>query len=183
VAGLAAQFDLSVGVHRSPANAELVGAVGVAGDFNDAHHAILNPAGINLIRPCNGRGIRVMGARTLIPEAPYHFVSVRRLMMMIRTALELSTQWAVFEPANDLTRSRLKLSVESFLNEIWRRGMLAGNVPAQAYRVTCDDSNNPQQQTDNGLLLMNVEVAPAIPGEFVLLRLSRIDDEQPASWE
>jgi hypothetical protein len=183
IAGMAARTDQSVGVHRSPANLELLGAVGVAREFGDAHHTILNPAGVNLIRPYMGRGIRVVGARTLTREAPYQFVAVRRLLIMLRSALELATQWAVFEPAHELTRARLKLSVESFLDAVWRRGMLAGNVPSQAFRIAFDNGDDPQRMQDNGMLLMNIELAPAIPGEFIMLRIGRIDSEQPVGWE
>lgn len=183
VAGLAARMDLTQGVHRSPANVELSGPVGVAATFGDSEHAILNPAGVNLIRSCSGRGVRVMGARTLSSDSSYRFVAVRRLMMMIKTAMELGTQWAVFEPANDMTRARLKLSIDSFLEEIRRRGMLAGSNPEQAYFVICDSENNPSNLVDNGKMLVEVGVAPAVPGEFILLRLGRTEEEQPFVWE
>lgn len=183
VAGLAACMDLSKGVHRSPANVELTGAVGVAISYGEAEHAVLNSAGINLIRTCSSRGIRVMGARTLSSDASYRFVSVRRLLIMIKTALELSCQWAIFEPANDLTRARLKLSIDSFLEAIRKRGMLAGSEPEQAYSVVCDLENNNSELIENGGMLVEVGVAPAIPGEFILLRLGRTEHEQAFDWE
>jgi len=183
IAGLAARMDLSQGVHRSPANGELAGAVGVAASLGDSEHAILNPAGVNLIRSCPGRGVRVLGARTLSSDPSFRFVCVRRLMMMIRTAIGLSSQWAVFEPANDVTRARLKLSIDSFLEEIRRRGMLAGGDSQQAYFVLCNSENNSAELADNGGMLVEVGVAPAIPGEFILLRLGRTEDEQPFVWE
>ena len=45
---------------------------------------------------------------------------------MIEKALRLATQWAVFEPNSANTRSKLRLSIVSFLLSLWQRGALVG---------------------------------------------------------
>ena len=62
VAGQYAQNDCQFGVHKAPANAPLLWAEDVTVFVDDAVHGILNPAGINAIRPLPGRGLRVFGA-------------------------------------------------------------------------------------------------------------------------
>ena len=42
-----------------------------------------------------GRPLRVMGARTVSSDPTFRFINVRRLLCMVRVALDLSTRWAV----------------------------------------------------------------------------------------
>ena len=65
VAGQYAQNDFQFGVHKAPANAPLIWAEDVTVFVDDAVHGILNPVGINAIRPLPGRGLRIFGARTV----------------------------------------------------------------------------------------------------------------------
>src|SRR5262249_54655755 len=98
-------------------------------------------------------------------------------MMIIEKAIRVSTQWAVFEPNDVHTRSKLRLSLTSFLLELWRRGALRGDTPAAGFYVTCDATNNPPETVDMGWLLAEVGVAPVQPFEFVVLRVGRKDNE------
>ena len=71
-------------------------------DVDDERHGTFNDAGVNVIRTIGGRGLRVLGARTLSGDPDWRFVPVRRLMAMIEKALEIALQWAVFEPNGHL---------------------------------------------------------------------------------
>jgi phage tail sheath protein FI len=104
------------------------------------------------------------------------FVNVRRLMMMIEKSIRLATQWCVFEPNSFDTRSKLLLSLTNLLLTLWQMGALAGDVPRAAFYVKCDTDNNPQSAQANGILLAEVGVAPAVPFEFVVLRVGRVDN-------
>ena len=46
--------------------------------------------------------------------------------MMIEKAIDVATQWAVFEPNDVLTRAKLHLVLTSFLLSLWQRGALMG---------------------------------------------------------
>jgi hypothetical protein len=177
VAGQYARTDNEIGVHKAPANAPLIWAQDVTVLINDALHGVLNPSGINAIRPLPGRGIRIFGARTISSDSDWRFVNVRRLMMMIEKAIDVSIQWAVFEPNNGLTRAKLRLALTSFLLTLWQKGALMGVAADEAFFVKCDESNNPSAERDNGKLLAEIGVAPSQPFEFVILRVGRTNNE------
>lgn len=176
VAGMFAQFDLEVGVHRAPANRVLQWAEDVTTAVDDVRHGELNVVGINVLRAMQGFGLRLMGARTLSSDPTWRFVNVRRLMMMIRKAIYISTQWAVFEPNDVRTRARITQSLTEFLTALWAQGALVGTSPAEALLVKCDEVNNPRATRDDGQLIADVLVAPSQPFEFVVLRLGRQDN-------
>lgn len=177
VAGQIARTDLEVGVHQSAANAPLTWAEDVSIVVEDTMHGVLNDDGINVIRPLPGRGLRVLGARLASSDPSWRYVSVRRLMLMIMKAIDLATHWAVFEPNDDATRSKLRLALTIYLTTLWQRGALAGKSAASAYFVKCDAENNPPDLRDKGQMLAEVGVAPTTPWEFIVLRVWRAGNE------
>ena len=54
--------------------------------------------------------------------------------------------------------------------------MLAGAAPAEAFRVRCDETNNPASRRERGEMHVDIAIAPAKPLEFIVLRLSRVED-------
>jgi len=102
---------------------------------------------------------------------------VRRLLIMIRKAVDMSIQWSVFEPNNALTRNKLQLALASFLTALWQQGALTGAAVQEAFFVKCDEENNPAVERDKGRLLAEVGVAPSKPFEFVVLRIGRQGNE------
>jgi phage tail sheath protein FI len=177
VAGQYAQTDFQFGVHKAPANAPLVWVQDVTVAVNDATHGVLNPLGINAIRPLAGRGIRLFGARTISSDPDWRYVNVRRLLLMIEKAIDVATQWAVFEPNDVMTRAKLHLALTSFLLALWQRGALMGAAANEAFFVKCDEENNPPAERDQGRLLAVVGVAPSRPFEFIILRVGRAHNE------
>jgi uncharacterized protein len=173
VAGQCAAVDLRSGVHVAPANAPLAWVQAVSLPFGDALHGLLNSMGVNVLRAQPGRGIRVLGARTLSSDTDWRFLNVRRLLTMIEEAIDVSLQWAVFEPNDWRTRAKITLVIQSFLLELWRRGALVGSSPDRAFYIRCDDTNNAADQRAQGRLLAEVGVAPTVPFEFIVLRIGR----------
>jgi phage tail sheath protein FI len=96
---------------------------------------------------------------------------------MIKRAMFLSLQWAVFEPNDIYTRQTIILAVSSFLTALWQRGGLVGNTVDEAFFVRCDQENNPQATVDQGQLIADIGVAVVRPAEFVILRIGRTQDE------
>lgn len=177
VAGQIARSDLEIGVHKAPANTALGWVQDITLAADDALHGLLNTDGINVIRTLPGRGIRIMGARTLSSNVQWRFLNVRRLLLMIAKAIDLSTQWAVFEPNDEFTRAKLRLALFSFLFALWQRGALVGGTADAAFSVKCDEENNPSFERDRGRLFADVSVAPSQPYEFIVLRVGRTDNE------
>lgn len=177
VVGQYANTDITVGVHKAPANAPLGWIQDVSAALTAPEHGVLNDAGINVVRAVPGRGIRLMGARTMSSDSSWRFVNVRRLILMIMKAVDLSTQWAVFEPNDDMTRSKLRLALITYLSTLWQHGALTGASMEEAFFVKCDSDNNTPDDTRNGRLIVDIGVAPAIPFEFVVLRVWRAGNE------
>jgi hypothetical protein len=177
VAGQYADTDLTIGVHKAPANAPLQWVQDTTISVNNAQHGILNPLGINAIRTLTGRGIRIFGARTVSSDPDWRYINIRRLMIMIEKAIYLSSQWAVFEPNDYITQAKLRLSLTSFLISLWQQGALAGATAEAAFFVRCDRTINTAAQRDDGQLLALVGVAPVNPFEFVVVRVGQTANE------
>ncbi len=96
VAGMFARTDRLRGVHKPPANEVVEGACDAArARSTTPAHGRLNDAGVNAIRAVPGRGVLVLGARTLSSDYRWRYVNVRRLFTMIEEALDDQMQWAV----------------------------------------------------------------------------------------
>ena len=134
---------------------------------------LLNPIGINCIRPFTNRGIRVWGARTLSSDPAWRYVNVRRLFNYVEKSIERGTQWVVFEPNDPDLWSRVRRDVGAFLTGVWRSGALFGLTPEQAFFVKCDEELNPADVRDRGQLVIEIGLAPVKPAEFVIFRLSQ----------
>jgi hypothetical protein len=173
VAGQCARGDLTVGVHKAPANEALAWALDVTAAVDPAAHGLLNPLGVNALRALGGRGVRILGARTLSSDPSWRDLNVRRLLIMIEEALDVSTQWAAFEPNDYGTRAKLRLAISSFLLALWQQGALVGATANEAFFVKCDEENNPPEQRERGWLVAEVGVAPSRPFEFVVVRVGR----------
>jgi phage tail sheath protein FI len=138
---------------------------------------VLNPVGINAIRTLTGRGIRIFGARTVSSDPDWRYINIRRLMIVIEKAIYVSTQWAVFEPNNEITQAKLRLSLTSFLIALWQKGALAGATTDAAFFVRCDQTTSPAPQRANGQLVALVGVAPVNPFEFIVVRVGQTANE------
>ncbi|HEX6745755.1 MAG TPA: phage tail sheath subtilisin-like domain-containing protein [Longimicrobium sp.] len=174
VAGIYARTDQEVGVHKAPAN-QVVRQVGdLEATVNTGMQDILNPRGINAIRAFPGRGIRVWGARTISSDALWRYVNVRRLFIYLEHSIDVSTQYAVFEPNDRPLWNRLKASLTSFLTTTWRSGALQGATAAEAFfvRVGLGETMT-QDDIDNGRVIILIGVAPVKPAEFVIFRIGQ----------
>jgi uncharacterized protein len=169
VCGAFAAAEREIGIQRSGANRPLRFVEGLTLAIDEAEQGILNPVGINAIRAFPGRGIRANGSRTLSSDPEWRFLTSRRIVDAIEKTLEASLAWAVFEPNNVFTRNAVTVTVETFLNQIWRDGVLAGGSPEAAYTVKCDDEAE-------GRLTVDIGVAPTEPYEFVLFRIGHAQD-------
>ncbi len=81
MAGVYARTDVERGVHKTPANEPVIGALGFAQEINRFQQEVLNPEGINCLRSFPGRGHRVWGGRTLSSDPEWQYLSVRRYFL------------------------------------------------------------------------------------------------------
>lgn len=173
VIGIYARSDTSRGVHKAPANETVRACVGLDCQFNKGEQDILNPKGVNLIRSFPGQGIRVWGARTASSDPSWKYVNVRRLFIFIEESIKANTNWAVFEPNDEVLWVRVKRTIDVFLTGLWRGGALAGSAPSEAFFVNVGRNTMSQDDIDNGRLICVIGVAPVKPAEFVIFRISQ----------
>jgi phage tail sheath protein FI len=173
LAGVWARTDDERGVWKAPANDTIRGVLDVERSVTQSEQGLLNPLGINCIRPFGTRGIRVWGARTLSSNTDWRYLNVRRLFNMIESAVLDGTQFAVFEPNDFELWEGVSRTVESFLRGLWMAGALFGASAEQAFYVKCDAETNPPESIDQGRLVVEVGIAPVKPAEFVVFRVSQ----------
>lgn len=177
VMGIYARSDGNRGVHKAPANEVVANCTGLYVNYNVAEQDLLNPKGVNLIRKFPGSGIRVWGARTASSKALWKYVNVRRLFIYIEESIKANTNWVVFEPNDVALWSRVKRTIELFLEGIWRTGALVGSSPAEAFFVDIGPNTMSKDDIDNGRLICVIGVAPVKPAEFVIFRITQKTEE------
>ncbi|KAA3663578.1 MAG: phage tail sheath family protein [Chloroflexi bacterium] len=175
VAGIWARNDATRGVHKAPANEIVQGALGLTHNMSSQTQHELNNKGINAIRYFRDSGFLVWGARTLATDQEWRYLNVRRLFNMIEESIAESTRWIVFEPNDELLWASIRRDVGAFLNDLWQQGMLMGTAPEQAFFVKCDAENNPPDSIRNGRVIIDIGVAPVLPAEFIIFRITQYE--------
>lgn len=170
VLGVIARLDGERGAHHTPANAVILDAVDLAVEFPEPQQVLLFEAGVDLVRCTRGRGLLVWGGRTLSAAPHGRYIAHRRLVHLLVRAIRRVASPLVFDVNSPELRLTLVRALTSVLLSAFRAGVLAGARPEEAFRVVCDDTNNPPEQ-DPGQVVCEIEVAPAVPMEFIRLRL------------
>lgn len=173
MAGIYGRTDNTRGVHKAPANEIVRSCTGLSVNYNEAEQGKLNPKGINLIRALPGQGIRVWGARTCSSDGNWKYVNVRRLFIFIEESIRVNTNWAVFEPNDEMLWSRVEGTIRVFLTTQWRNGALAGSTADEAFFINIGKSTMTEDDILNGRLICVIGVAPVRPAEFVIFRITQ----------
>jgi uncharacterized protein len=171
VAGAVSRTDRRSGVHRAPANQELVGAVDVAAALGPADVTRLTEAQVNPLRAIPGRGIRIWGARTLAADPAWRYVSARRLVIAVERWARDRLERLAFEPNDAALWRQLRLAVSAHLEGLFAAGALAGAQPSEAFYVRCDEETNPPEVRDSGRVVVQVGLAPTVPNEFIVVQI------------
>ncbi len=183
VAGIYMRVDARSGRHHAPANETLEDAVDLRFALSDAQLATVYPPlaldangriaepSVNIIRALPGRGLRVWGARTLSTDPTWRHVPVRRLTLDLERWMTRRLDGLVFEINDVVLRNRVVRELGAYLDRLYHRGALVGPVSELAWYIQCDENNNPADVQQAGLLIADVGIAPAVPGEYITLRL------------
>ncbi|WP_231889147.1 phage tail sheath family protein [Mangrovibacter phragmitis] len=173
MAGIYTMVDNSRGVWKAPANVSVNAVVSPTVNISDDEQEDLNVTtqgkSINAIRPFIGEGTLVWGARTLDGNSlDWRYINVRRTMIMLEESIKLASKAYVFEPNVANTWVSMESMLGNFLYGIWKRGGLAGAIPADAYNVSVGLGKT---MTSNdileGILRITVLVAIVRPAEFI----------------
>jgi hypothetical protein len=177
VAGLISRYDRERGAHYTPANATLDGAIDVTAGYALTERAALNELGVNVLRCVPGRGIQVWGGRTFYKDPvgdgrQWLYIAHRRLIHRLIRAIRRVAEPLVFENNGPVLWLLLARAVTTILAEAYTAGGLKGDRPEQAFRVRCDETNNPPEERELGRVLCEIDFAPAVPMEFITLRVA-----------
>ena len=176
IAGFISWLDRQRGAHHTPANAPLFDAVDVTRSFPKAEQARFNDDGINLVRCFPGRGLVVWGGRTLERERGGRFIAHRRLIHRLVRVIRRVAEPLVFDINGPELWLTIVRAITTILLEAWRAGALQGNRPEEAFQVQCDEKTTPAEEQELGRVVCEIAVAPAVPMEFILLRIALSTD-------
>jgi phage tail sheath protein FI len=121
VAGVYVTTDKNRGPWKSPANIALKGVVepvlAIDNQLYDLFNAGTEPGkSINNIRSFPGKGILVLGSRTLASnDHEGKYIPVSRFIIMVKETLKRSTSWVVFEPNDAVTWTKIRTIIENYL--------------------------------------------------------------------
>ena len=180
IAGIIARTDAQRGVWKAPAGLEatLVGVAQPALNIGDVENGDLNALGVNCLRSFPTAGSVVWGARTLQggdgSASQWKYIPIRRTALFIEASLYVGLQWVAFEPNAEPLWAQIRLSVDTFMQTLFRQGAFAGSTPQQAYSVKCDAETTTPTDQANGVVNVVVGFAPLAPAEFVVIQIQQL---------
>ena len=80
----------------------------------------------------------------------------------------------VFEPHTPELWARITRDLTTYFTDLWTKGALVGNTPDEAFFVKCNAESNPDEDRDLGRIVAEIGLAPAIPGEFIVVRIVQL---------
>lgn len=174
VMGVYARIIAERGVWKAPAGTEATirGAIETLVNLTTGDTDVLNPAGVITIVSKPNSGIVVWGARSLSSDSSMKYVSDVLLDVFIKKSIYQGTQQFVFEPNDAITWSKVRTTVQAFLDTLWRDGGLFGAEASEAYYVKCDEDLNTPDVRNQGRLICEVGYASKKPAEFVVFRVN-----------
>jgi phage tail sheath protein FI len=184
VAGIISRLDRERGAAITPANTSIEGAVDLSRTLPQTEQAGLHALGINALMCQSGRGLVVWGGRMLggRPDVAFSadtgFIAHRRLIHRLVRAIRQTALPLVFEVNGPQLWFALTRGATTVLLEAWRARALKGTRPEEAFRVRCDAELNSPEVIERGQVVCEVSLAPAVPMEFITIRVALSADGQ-----
>lgn len=120
------------------------------------------PKNINPIARLSGRGILVMGQKTVAPAvSSRESINVERLLRYIKRQIRRSVFPFLFEPNDQITRNQAKAVVDNFLS-----GLLDTRA-LQDFATISDETNNTPDRVQRKELWIDVAIKPTLAVEFI----------------
>jgi phage tail sheath protein FI len=173
IAGIYARTDNNRNVAKAPAgqiDGQLNFSLGLEQEVTKTDRDLLYPSYVNPLRADSIVGKAVWGSRTLSSSGDYKQISTRRLFLFLEQSVFSQTHDLVFEPLTDELFSLVTVRLTGFLTNLTTDGYFASRVPAEAFRVTCDTTNNTPTSIAAAQLICDLDIAVQTPAEFVRFR-------------
>jgi hypothetical protein len=152
-------------------NASATGYVDAEGEFvsialNEGQRDTLYENAINPITFITGAGLVAFGQKTRARNASsLDRINVARLVVYLRSRLDVLAKPYLFEPNDKITRDEIKQAAESLLLE------LVGQRALYDFLVVCDESNNTPARIDRSELYLDIAIEPVKAVEFIFIPL------------
>lgn len=177
-AGALAEADARVGIWQAPANqyGRIRGALGpelsAAGQqqVDDNTRGYLGQNQINPVAVMFGE-VKFYDELLITADTRVQMIHERRVLNYLYYEIKRSLQNLPFRTIDGSGRlfKEARRVVEQVCRELWDqgRGGLYGATEKAAFRVVCDESNNPRESLDRQELNVNVDVVPSPTARFV----------------
>jgi hypothetical protein len=99
------------------------------------------------------------------------YVNVRRVFLTAVRWIEWHMGDVAFEPNDSTLWARIERELKVYFLQVYRHGALKGRTPQEAFYVRCNAETNPPELRDLGQVVTEIGLAPALPYEFVVVRL------------
>jgi hypothetical protein len=139
-------------------NRGIVNVLGVRNKFTEGERTLLFKSQINFTRNFTGQGIALWEQTTMQAKASaLSWLSIRRLVNVIKKSTYKFLLYSVHEPNDDFTRQTIVGSIGEYLEVIKNARGISG------YLVVSNDNNNPPSLYNAGILNVAVFITPIIP--------------------
>jgi phage tail sheath protein FI len=131
---------------------------------NQAQRDTLYPQGVNPVVTFPGQGTILYGDKTLQNKpSAFDRINVRRLFIVLETAISQAAQASLFELNDDFTRAQFVALVTPFLRDVQgRRGITD-------FKVVCDTTNNTAQVINSNQFVGDIYIKPARSINYIQL--------------
>lgn len=134
--------------------------------YDDGQASAMFRAGVNYTRTFTGQGIALWEQKTLSgKQSALSWLSVRRIINVLKTAMYNFLVYGLQEPNDDFTRRQLVGASAEYLETLKNARAIS------AYRVVSDSSNNTAAMFNSGILAISVFVTPMIPIHEIDLKI------------
>jgi hypothetical protein len=122
---------------------------------NKAQRDLLYQNAINPVYVKRNQGAVLMGDKTgLMKPSSFDRINVRMLFIYMEKGISIAAEYGLFELNDMFTRAAFRNMVEPYLDNI------KGGRGIYAYKVVCDESNNPGYVIDNHQFICDIYVQP-----------------------
>jgi len=178
VAGVYARTARNKNVGKAPGGVEdgQINAPGVVGpefkldlaDRNNLYQSRVNP-----ILKSDAAGLAVWGVRSLSLEKRWKYINTRTLHNFLMHAISMKLQWAVFESNGPPLWVKIETALKGYMGSLFTLGYFYGEIPEDAYFVTCNGTNNNATTISEGKAIVDVGFTANTPAEFVTFTLQQ----------
>ena len=171
VCGAIANTTLTSGAWIAPANAPLENVLDLQPVLTPDAWTLFDQNQVNLIAQLP-EGFLMLGQDTLVTVEPDLVpLNVRRLLILIRRlALREGVRY-VFQNMTSTFVRQVTRQWDQWMQQLLARGAFAGLSATDSYRVIADASVNTPVSMAQGQFIVELQVAPAVPMQFLTLQL------------